>query len=112
MHLPEEMMARREDRQSLAMNAQCKTPQGRRIVAVSDLSTKGCRLSLASIRLNIGHRVTLRPDDLEGLTGTVRWIADGFAGVEFDYPLHTAVVDHLCRIYRDETKSIDMDFAD
>jgi len=56
------------------------------------------------MELEPGRRIVLRPDGMEGLPGTVRWAGSEFAGIEFDDPLHPAIVDHLCRLHPDEER--------
>ena len=43
----------------------------------------------------------LRPERMEGLCGTVRWVSGHEAGIEFDRPLYAPVVEHLHRLYAD-----------
>lgn len=37
----------------------------------------------------------IRPQGMEILTGVVRWMRGGVAGVEFDRPIYGPVLDHL-----------------
>jgi hypothetical protein len=62
---------------------------------LSDLSEAGCRLEVDSGALDTEQTVTVRPNALERLKGTVRWTRGNVAGVEFADPLHPAVVDHV-----------------
>lgn len=48
--------------------------------------------------LQPGQRVVIRPESLEGIPGLVRWVLETRAGIEFDQPLHQAVVDHLLQM--------------
>ncbi len=97
-------MARREDRHPLALNANCRTLSTRKNVSLWDLSSHGCRVLLAGMDLRVEQRIVLKTEGLEALSGTVRWLRDDFAGVQFDYPLHPSVVDHLCRMNPDESR--------
>jgi hypothetical protein len=86
----------------ISMNALCRTGMDRRAVKLWDLSSRGCRIFVAGLTLNIGQRIVVRPEGMEGLDATVRWAEADFAGIEFDRPLHSAVVDRLCRLHPDE----------
>ncbi|MGE3691596.1 MAG: PilZ domain-containing protein [Novosphingobium sp.] len=97
-------MRRREDRKPLAMNALCRTGAERKTVKLWDLSSRGCRIFMTGMNLCEGQRIVLRPDGMESFDATVRWASDDFAGIEFDRPLHPAVVDHLCRLHPDEDR--------
>ena len=66
---------------------------------ISDLSSEGCRVKVHGVLLQIGGRVVIRPEGLEGLTGIVRWVDGHEAGIEFDCPLYGPVVDHLSAIH-------------
>ena len=90
-------MDRRETRKPLVTNVAAKIAQKRFTVGLSDISCRGCRIVSESVNLRLGERVTIRPEGMESLTGTIRWALSEYAGFEFDYPLHPAVVDHLCR---------------
>lgn len=94
-------MAREEDRKPLAMRATCKIEKRRHDVALTNLSRKGCRIETFGLALSVGQSVVVQPEGLERVLGTVRWVVDQFAGIEFDYRLHPAVVDHLCRAHPD-----------
>ena len=104
-------MRRREVRKALTMNVLCRTVRDRVEVALSDISCNGCRIAPGSISLTEGQTITLRPKGLESLTGTVRWCSDKGIGIEFDYPLHPAVVDHLCRLHPSEDGAMAIEFA-
>jgi len=96
-------MSRREDRQRLDLTAQCRMSDGKRELSISDISSSGCRLAVGVSSIPVDQRVILSPRGLESLAGTVKWCSDGYAGIEFDRPIHVAVVDHLCRLYPDKT---------
>ena len=65
------------------------------MAALADISTHGCCITTASLYLNVGMRVTIKPQGLEGVTGLVRWLSGARAGIEFDRPLYGPVVQHL-----------------
>ncbi len=52
-----------------------------------------------ALSARVGAQVVLRPQGLEGLCGLVRWVRGHDAGIEFDRPLYTPVVEHLHRKY-------------
>jgi hypothetical protein len=80
--------------------ATCRTQSGLRDSGyISDISPHGCCLTTNALSVRVGSRVVIRPQGLEGLTGTVRWIEGQHAGVEFDTPLYEPVVDHLGRMH-------------
>jgi len=97
-------MDRREDRKPLTINVAARIAKARFSVELSDISCRGCRIMSHLVILRLGERMTIQPEGLEGLTGTVRWSLAEYAGFEFDYPLHPAVVDHLCRIHPSQSR--------
>jgi len=99
-------MPRKEDRKRLSMKAQCRTTDNRREISISDISASGCRLAVGMYGIPIDQKVVLSPRGLDSLSGTVKWCAEGYAGIEFDRPLHIAMVDHLCSQYPDRDMPI------
>ncbi len=92
---------RRAERKTVVLSAQCRTPSGLRDKAeISDISTQGCCIRTDSVLLRVGAHVIVRPDGLEALGGTVRWISGDCAGLEFDQPLYGPIIDHLARLYQ------------
>ena len=89
-------MLHRDPRKPITAMAVCKSSTAKQRVVVSDLSIKGCRIESPRIPLAPNHDLILEFDGLEKQFATVRWVREGNAGIEFDYPLHPAVVDHLC----------------
>jgi hypothetical protein len=84
------------ERKPVTLSAKCRTMSGVRDEGVvSDLSAKGCCVTTRGLFVQIGARVIIKPDGLEGITGIVRWIAGNRAGIEFDNPLYGPVFDHL-----------------
>ena len=61
-------------------------------VTVIDLSPNGCGIESQS-HVEPGARVWIALPNLESWPARVCWAADGRAGLEFDRPLHPAVVD-------------------
>ena len=91
---------RNEQRQLVELPANCRTQSGLRGSGrISDISAQGCCIATNGLFVRVGLKVVIRPEGLEGLTGTVRWINGERAGIEFDNPLYEPVVDHLARIH-------------
>lgn len=90
-------MKRRENRKPLSIDVAARIERSPTTLHLSDLSCRGCRIVSHARFLTVGARITIRPAGMEGLIGTVRWSDVDSAGMEFDYPLHPAVADHLCR---------------
>lgn len=88
---------RREERKDLVLRAQFRSINRRVSVEISDISEHGCRIDHAFRNLELGDYVILRTPGFESFFGTIRWIQGRQAGIEFDYSLHPAIVDHLCR---------------
>jgi PilZ domain len=97
-------MRRKEDRNPITMNAVYRAGIDRRNIALWDLSSRGCRIFVSHLTMRVGQRIVIRPEGMEALDATIRWAGEEFAGVEFDQPLHPAVVDHLCRLHPDESR--------
>ena len=89
---------RRAARIALSLAASLRE-RGRTAVSVSlvDLSTHGCRIELGS-DLEAGSWVWLKLPGLEARYSRIAWCRGCFAGVEFEVPLHEAVVDCLVRL--------------
>ncbi|MEJ5978768.1 PilZ domain-containing protein [Novosphingobium sp. PS1R-30] len=91
---------RRDERRPVRMAATCRTQSGMRDNGyISDISQYGCRLTTSTLAVRIGTRIVIRPQGLEGVSGTVRWIEGPHAGIEFDAPLYGPVVDHLSQMH-------------
>jgi hypothetical protein len=91
---------RRLFRQTLFLNARARSGTQLPFDAViSDLTTSGCCLSTIARPASLGLRISIRPEGLEAISGSVRWVVGGRFGVEFDSPLYEPVVDHLRRTY-------------
>ena len=94
------LVPRRAQRRPVLLAASCRTQSGLRDNAqISDISPHGCRLTPNTLVMRIGQRVFIRPEGLEGVSGTVRWIEGQHAGIEFDTPLYEPVVDHLSQLH-------------
>ncbi|HKX78344.1 MAG TPA: PilZ domain-containing protein [Novosphingobium sp.] len=90
------IVPRNAERKAVALAAQCRTQGGvRGQGSITDISAQGCCVTSRSVFFQIGSHVMIKPEGLEGLTGIVRWIEGDRAGVEFDTPIYTPVVEHL-----------------
>ena len=93
---------RHEERKAVILPAKYRTASGMRDVAkISDISAQGCLLSVTSPFFRVGTRVSIRPEGMEAISGTARWLDDTHVGIEFDHPLYIPVVDHLAAIFSD-----------
>ena len=96
--MTETMSAIRESkRRRLVFSARLRSAGQMTLCEVVDLSETGCKLKAVANFVAVGDSVTIKPEALETLTGTVRWKDGGWLGVEFHYPMYGPVVDHLAR---------------
>ena len=72
-------------------------------VKMVDLSGNGCRLEIGSA-LEVGTWVWLKLPGLEPRYSRIAWSRGGFAGIEFEAPLHDAVIEALAAIDRVPTE--------
>ena len=83
------------------MAVQCRTLSGLRDTGeISNISEEGCCMRVRGIYFRVGTRVVVRPEGLEGMAGIVRWVSGDLAGVEFDRPMYSPIVDHIAAIHR------------
>lgn len=71
-----------------------------------DLSTKGCSL-VTNMPLRTGGKILVRIPGLEFWSATVVWRREEAAGVEFEKPLHPAVVEHYAKFYPAPEEPVD-----
>ena len=87
---------RKSPRKPVTLTVGCRTQGGmRETCTLLDISTHGCCLMTATLHLSVGMRVSLKPEGLAGLLGSVRWITGNHAGIEFDEPLYLPVAEHI-----------------
>lgn len=87
---------RREGRQRILMDVRCRIAPGQSPeVWLTEISVIGCQIALREGLLTLGQHVVVKAKGLEGLPGTVRWLLGEAAGIEFEQPLHAAVLEHL-----------------
>lgn len=63
-------------------------------ITIVDISTDGCGLE-THLELEPGARVWLKLPGLESWAARVAWSNEGRAGLQFDTPLHPAVLDRF-----------------
>ena len=66
-------------------------------IVVVDLSTHGCGFE-ATCHIETGARVWLKLPGLESWPARIAWADQGRGGLEFDRPLHEAVVERYARL--------------
>ena len=81
------------------MGASCLTAGARAFVAVVDLTEAGCCLFGRGAAFSVGQGVTLQPEGLAPIRGTVRWLKGPLSGVLFDSELYPAVFEHLAKTH-------------
>lgn len=92
------IFVRRELRHLLRANAMIRDARSGHIGGkVIDISENGCKLDLTESRVETGQLVTIKLDGFESWPAKIRWIKDRIVGVEFERPLHSYVVEHLCK---------------
>ena len=92
-------MSRRGSRKSLAIPATYSLGPKWKQAFVLEFSPHGCRIWAPRFKARVNQRISVRPDGIEVLRGTVKWVAGEEAGVEFDFALYDPVIDHLCQLY-------------
>ena len=97
---------RNDERRPVALPGSLKTPRSRQEVAVSNLSTIGCKVEAIYLSLAAGEHVTITPKGLQMLPATVIWCSGPSAGLLFESPLHPAVLDNLCRLHPDAKHAV------
>ncbi|MEJ6011644.1 hypothetical protein [Novosphingobium aquae] len=77
-------------------------------VMVTDLSEHGFRLECWGMQVSCGDSVILRPQGLESVCGTIRWIKGPKIDLAFSRPLLGPVVEHLAHQHRPEIADLRM----
>ena len=72
---------------------------------LSDISAEGCCVTTRGLFYRVGASVIIRPEGLEGIAGTVRWVEGCRAGVQFERPLYGPVLEHLVSVHADGATS-------
>jgi hypothetical protein len=63
-------------------------------VRLFDLSPKGCKVEFVE-RPEVGERIWVKFDTLQGIAGSVRWVAGHVGGIQFEPAMHEAVFHAL-----------------
>ena len=66
----------------------------REVGAIYNISVGGCAISAPGFYA-VGSRVHVRIDNFQPFSGEVIWHQDGCIGIQFEVPLHPAVVEHI-----------------
>jgi hypothetical protein len=69
---------------------------GRETGIIENLSVGGCAIGAPGFYA-VGARIFVTIGKFQSFAGRVVWNRDGRMGVEFETPLHPAVVDHIAR---------------
>ena len=89
-----------EEREAVFVKARCRTSHWHVAdAALSDISAQGCGITTRT-GLQAGQAVELRCGSSKGLAGTVRWVKNIQAGIEFEMPLGEAELKELLREHR------------
>lgn len=97
------LVIRGEERQRLIIAA-CLRRAGQMVLCeLANLSEKGCKVRASANFVSVGDVISIKPDGLEGMTGTVRWKNEDWMGVEFHQSMYRPVVDHLVRSHLPKT---------
>jgi hypothetical protein len=64
-------------------------------VIVNDISIRGCSMFDRFSNLEIGGFVSIRIGSIGPIEAFVRWRRKNEVGIEFSYPLHAAVLEHM-----------------
>lgn len=92
---------RRAERLPLHADVDLRRPgEHRWRVNILDLSPQGCRVELP-VRVAEDDLIWVSFPGLESIQGTVCWVKEWEAGVEFANPIHPAVFDQLQDRMRD-----------
>lgn len=67
-------------------------------VSLLDISLHGCQISFGAAPMLVGTVVFIRLADSCTLRSAVRWSNAFGMGLEFDHPLHPAVLEHLVTV--------------
>lgn len=86
---------RRSERSTVTIDALCRGKKAALRVIIADLSTEGCCILHHQMSLEIGQRLTIRPQPLQTMPAVVQWVSRDFAGLAFETPLHPSVFEHL-----------------
>ena len=89
------LVIRSSERRKLVFGVRLRCAGRMALCEVVDLSETGCKLKAVANFVAVGDSVSIKPEALEFLTGTVRWKNDDWLGIEFHKPMYGPVVDLL-----------------
>lgn len=69
-------------------------------IIVLDLSIAGCMIDRCSMTFRADQRLLMRLPGLEYIPARVLWVEADRVGMEFERPLHDAVLEHLLKAVR------------
>lgn len=96
---------RREPRYAVVITGNLRNASLRpQVVQVTNLSASGCRLE-SERRLGQGDFITLKIGPIGPLDAKVAWRDADAHGIEFEGPLHAAVLDHM-RLFLSENPAL------
>jgi hypothetical protein len=94
------IVSRGEERKAVDLSARCRTFSGLRDQAyITNISTQGCCVKCQGLLFDVGMRLVMQIEGMEGIVGLVRWVSRQQAGVEFDAPLYAPIVEHLTQLH-------------
>lgn len=72
-------------------------------VCIRDLNEHGCRVDIIPYHLGRNDTISVKVGNLAPLFGQIKWIHKGrSAGVQFENPIHPAILRHLIALLRSE----------
>lgn len=87
---------RREGRKRILMDVRCRIGPGMSpMVWLSDITTIGCQIIIREGELKGNQNVVIKLEGIDGIPGKVKWVFRSTAGIEFERPLHAAVLNYL-----------------
>lgn len=91
------MEERRTDRHDISAQGKFRAGMGLALsVNVSDLNANGCKLTGIPHNIATGDRISLRIGSIGPIEALVRWVERSqAAGLEFETPLHDAILSHV-----------------
>lgn len=69
-------------------------------IIVLDLSIAGCMIDRCAMTFRAGERLLMRLPGLEYIPAKILWVEGDRVGMEFERPLHDAVLEHLLKAVR------------
>lgn len=86
---------RQYNRFTVDKKIECKIGRQHSAVSLYNLSSGGCMIETASANADVGVPVMVKLNDKTEMPGVIVWRIGKNAGIKFEIPLHTAVVEAL-----------------